>query len=49
MRTAPEGIHPLTWEAFNEWCEDHGIGEHVDDWTVWWECWLAGYTTANEQ
>ncbi len=34
-------------EFWDNW-KDDSIGDHEDDWTPWWECFLAGYKAAVE-
>lgn len=42
MREKPEEAHPVEWEAFNIWADDNGVGEHPNDWLIWFDCWHAG-------
>ena len=37
----------ITTEEFRVWAQHKGVSlEHEDDWGVWWECWVDGYTQA---
>lgn len=47
MRTPkPDKADFYDWERFNKWADDHGIGEHPDDWKLMWDCWKYAYSSA---
>lgn len=45
-RTKPDTIQEpkqiALWEAFNTWADQNDIGDHPDDWGIWFDCFVSG-------
>lgn len=41
-RQRPEGADEDAWLSFCEMAEEQGIGEHPDDWSIYWDFFQAG-------
>ena len=50
MRVKPDtSVSDEAWEKFDNLCEQEGIGEHSDDWMVWFVFYEAGYINKMEE
>lgn len=45
MREKPEHADLLGWNDFVVYADEHGFGEHPEDWTELWDLWARGYAT----
>lgn len=45
-RIKPVDVNEREWQEFVEWADNNGIGEAEEDWTIWWQCFDAGYDAA---
>lgn len=42
-RQKPEGAPDEAWEEFNQLADDQAIGEHEDDWSIFWDFFIQGW------
>ena len=48
-RVAPPNAKGNYWLAFNNWADDHGLGEATEDWEHDWDCWRTAIQTERDR
>tara|TARA_R110000868_G_scaffold4713_2_gene29260 strand:+ start:2907 stop:3077 length:171 start_codon:yes stop_codon:yes gene_type:complete len=48
MRSKPDSAPAYAWKLFDLWATDNMLGELTEDWSPWWECWLAAWDDSRE-
>ena len=44
-RIKPENAHVYSWDSFQLFADENGIGTEPGEWESWYECWTDGYYT----